>query len=123
MMPKRTLNMGLLQVLLAATVALGLARAVPVTGQDAGSPVASQDADARIENAMSAAPSDIAAAATVLDNELDDSGTFVVLREGSNGWSCFPTCPARRGMIPPATTKRGWTGTTRSWPMRTRPSP
>jgi len=100
MLPKRTLNVALLLVLLAATIALGLARSAPVAGQDAGSPVADPDTAAKIENAMSAAPSSIAEAATVLDNELDDAGKFVVLREGSNGWYCFPDVPSTPGNDP-----------------------
>ncbi len=100
MLPKRTLNVALLLVLLAATIALGLARSAPVAGQDAGSPVAGQDAAAKIENAMSAAPSSIAEAATILDNELDDAGKFVELREGSNGWYCFPDVPSTPGNDP-----------------------
>ena len=100
MLPKRTLNAALLLVLLAATIALGLARSAPVASQDAGSPAAGQDAAAKIENAMSAAPSSIAEAATILDNELDAAGKFVVLREGSNGWSCFPDVPSTPGNDP-----------------------
>jgi hypothetical protein len=44
--------------------------------------------ESKIDNAMSAAPASIAAEATITD--LD--GT--VLREGSNGWTCFPNDPA-----------------------------
>jgi len=100
MLPKRTLNVVLLLVLLAATIAVGLARSAPVAGQDAGSPVAGQDAAAKIENAMSAAPSSIADAATILDNELDDAGEFVILRDGSTGWYCFPDVPSTPGNDP-----------------------
>lgn len=54
-----------------------------------------QDAEteAKIENAMSAAPSSIAQDATILDWAFDDAGKFVVLREGSNGWNCLPGNP------------------------------
>jgi len=100
MLPKRTLNVALLLVLLATTVALELVRSAPVAGQDAGSPTAGQDAAVKIENAMSAAPSSIAEAATILDNELDDAGKFVELREGSNGWYCFPDVPSTPGNDP-----------------------
>ena len=93
MLPKRTMNVVLLLVLVAATVAVGLARSARVASQDAGSPAAGQDAAAKIANAMSAAPSSIAEKATILDNELDAAGRFVVLREGGNGWSCFPDTP------------------------------
>jgi len=100
MLPKRTLNVALLLVLLAATITLGLTRVALVAGQDTASPVAGQDAPAKIENAMSAAPSSIADAATILDNELDDAGTFVELRAGSNGWYCFPDLPSTPGNDP-----------------------
>jgi hypothetical protein len=100
MLPKRTLNVALMMVLLATTVAVGLARSGPVAGQDAGSPTASQDSAAKIESAMSAAPSSISGAATILDNEFDDAGMFVVLHEGTNGWSCFPDIPSSPGNDP-----------------------
>lgn len=45
------------------------------------------DSTAKIERAMSAAPSDISAAATIMDAD----GT--ILREGSNGWTCMPGVP------------------------------
>lgn len=96
---KRTLNVALL-VLLAATVAFGLARSTSVAGQDAGSPVVGQDAAAKIDNAMSAGPLSIAGAATILDNELDDAGKFVELRAGNNGWYCFPDVPSNPGNDP-----------------------
>ncbi len=84
MLPKRTLHMALLLALLTGTVAFGLARSQPVAGQD------DADTEAKIESAMSAAPSSIAEHATILDNQLDAEGKFVVLREGSNGWYCSP---------------------------------
>jgi hypothetical protein len=85
---KRTLNVALLLVLVVGTVAFGLARSVPVAGQD------DADAKEKIEVAMSAAPSAVAENATIYDLEVDDAGQFIVLREGSNGWSCFPDAPA-----------------------------
>jgi hypothetical protein len=90
-MPRtRTLNVALLLVLVAGTVAVGLARSGSVAGQDAASPAAGQDAAAKIASAMSAAPATVADQATILDNATDASGKFVVLREGSNGWYCLP---------------------------------
>ncbi len=73
-------------------IAVGLVSSQPAAGQD--------DADAKIESAMSAAPSTVSAEAAILDNEVDDAGKFVVLREGSNGWSCFPDIPASPGNDP-----------------------
>ncbi len=84
MLLKRAPSVPLLVVLMLGTIALGLARSAPVAGQDA------PDTQAKIENAMSAAPSTVAANATILDNEMDDAGKFVVLREGNNGWFCQP---------------------------------
>lgn len=46
-----------------------------------------ETAQVRIERAMSAAPSDISADATIMDAD----GT--ILREGSNGWTCMPGVP------------------------------
>lgn len=57
-----------------------------------------QDTDpaiqAKIENAMLAAPAAVAQDATIIDNELDADGKFIVLREGSNGWYCLPDLPS-----------------------------
>ena len=55
MLLKRTLNMALLLVVVAGTLAFGLARSAPVAGQD------DADTAAKIENAMSAAPSTVSA--------------------------------------------------------------
>ena len=94
MLLKSTRNVALLLVLGIGTLAFGLARSAPVASQD------DADVAAKIENAMSAAPSSVSANATILDNALDDTGAFVVLREGSNDWSCFPDFPASPGNDP-----------------------
>ena len=90
---KKTTHVALLVVLVLGTAAFVLAWSGPAFGQDATPPVAGPDADAKIANAMSAGPSAIAAHATILDNEMDDAGAFVVLREGDNGWFCYPDSP------------------------------
>ena len=94
MLLKSTRNVALLLVLGIGTLAFGLARSAPVASQD------DADVAAKIENAMSAAPSAISDNATILDNAMDDAGAFVVLREGSNDWSCFPDFPASPGNDP-----------------------
>jgi hypothetical protein len=94
MLLKSTRNVALLLVLGIGTLAFGLARSAPVASQDEA------DVAAKIENAISAAPSSISANATILDYEMDDSGKFVVLREGSNGWSCLPDFPGSPGNDP-----------------------
>jgi len=70
--------------LLVASVILGT---IIVTAQD------DPEIQAKIDNAMSAAPLFIAQDATILDWAFDDDGKFIVLREGTNGWSCLPGNP------------------------------
>ncbi len=94
MLRKRIVKMALLPVLVIGTLAFGLARSAPVASQD------DADTQAKIENAMRAAPLAISADATILDNELDDAGKFVVLRAGSNGWSCLPDALGTPGPDP-----------------------
>jgi hypothetical protein len=84
---KRTRNLVLLLGLGIGTVTFGLACTNAIGQDDA-------DAEAKIAMAMSAAPSTVSADATIYDLVVDDAGDFIVLREGSNGWSCFPDAPA-----------------------------
>lgn len=79
MLLNRTLKMVLLLVVGIATIVVGLARSAPVASQD------DANTEATIESAMSAAPASIAENAAIMDVD----GT-TVLREGSNGWTCFP---------------------------------
>jgi hypothetical protein len=94
MLSKRPLNLVLLLTLVTGTVALGLTRSARVAGQT------DADAAAKIASAMSAAPASVAEQATILDNALDADGTFVVLRPGSNGWSCLPDAHGTPGPDP-----------------------
>lgn len=94
MLLHRTRNVALLSVLVIATVVLGLAHSATVAGQD------DADTQAKIESAMSAAPSTVSANATIMDTEFDDAGEFVVLREGTNGWTCFIDAPGTPGIDP-----------------------
>src|SRR4051812_48637787 len=97
---KRTLNVALPLVLAIGTLGVSLAQLAPAAGQPEVTGQEDADAQAKIENAMSAAPSTVSAASTILDNELDDAGKFVVLRGGSNGWFCFPDIPSSPGNDP-----------------------
>jgi hypothetical protein len=81
MLLKSTRNVALLLIVI-ATVAFGLTHSVPVAGQD------DADTEATIESAMAAGPASIAENATIMDA---DGAT--VLREGTNGWTCFPDAP------------------------------
>ena len=94
MLRTRMPKVALLVVVGIAAIAFGLVHSVPVASQE------DADVAAKIESAMSAAPSAISDNATILDNELDDDGRFVVLRDGSTGWSCFPDIPGSPGNDP-----------------------
>jgi hypothetical protein len=83
MLLNRTLKMVLLLVVGIAIIAVGLTQSLPVAGQD------DADDEATIESAMSAAPSSIAENATIMDVDGE-----TVLREGTNGWTCFPDANA-----------------------------
>jgi hypothetical protein len=47
----------------------------------------------KISDAMSAAPSAISADATIVDWPSAAGGEMRVLRDGTNGWVCYPTSP------------------------------
>jgi hypothetical protein len=104
MLVVRILKVALLLVLVTGTVAVVLARSVESVHHHTLGAVAHQeddaDVEAKIENAMSAAPPSIAENATFLDNDVDADGAFIVLREGSNGWYCFPDYPVSPGNDP-----------------------
>jgi hypothetical protein len=83
-----------LAVLLVAVVALvGTVAAGPLFPPD-------KNVQAKIQDAMSAAPRSISEQATVFDWTMDNAGRFVVLRQGANGWSCFPDLPGTPGDDP-----------------------
>jgi hypothetical protein len=58
---------------------------------------AGETTQAKIKRALSAAPPDIAKAAKVVD--VDDQGKMTVLREGTNGFTCFPGHPGVVGDV------------------------
>ena len=72
---------GGLSTTLAATLVLGVAGTV-----------AAQSNAAKIASAMAAAPTSIANTAAVKDWP-DKTGKMATLREGSNGWVCYPARP------------------------------
>jgi hypothetical protein len=90
----------------AATGALTM---VLVAGQQPGASMPAHDMPMRgmkmttaekIANAASAAPASVSAKATVLDWPSADGARPMVLRPGSNGWSCFPDMPESKGNDP-----------------------
>ncbi len=56
--------------------------------------------DQKIANAMSAAPSSVAAKATILDWPAKEGAAPMQLRPGSNGWTCLPDMPDTQGNDP-----------------------
>jgi hypothetical protein len=65
-------------------------------------PARAQDpaTEAKIQSAMSAAPSAVAGDATIMDYSAEGGAPFVELRQGSNGWTCFPDWPVSPGNDP-----------------------
>ena len=59
-----------------------------ISGQEKGGEAKSETKEVKIARALSAAPENISKDAKVVDR--DDNGAQTVLREGSNGFTCFP---------------------------------
>ena len=55
--------------------------------------------EGKIQNAMSAAPDSVSAAATIMDWPATEGGEFSQLRAGTNGWVCYPSTPAPAGAV------------------------
>jgi hypothetical protein len=94
------------------TLAFSLAVVAALVGCDANTQTSASDEskaaaksktseeDAKIESAMSAAPTAIAKDATIVDYPAKAGQPLVELREGSNGWTCFPDWQATPGNDP-----------------------
>ncbi len=54
----------------------------------------------KIRNAMAAGPASISSKATIMDWPAGEGGKPVVVREGSNGWVCYPDFPGTKGNDP-----------------------
>jgi len=77
-----------------ALLCVGVVACTSATGEET--------AEQKIERAMSAAPSDISANATIMDMD----GT--ILREGSNSWTCLPGVPLIPGDNHPMCNDAPW---------------
>src|SRR5438876_10990318 len=64
--------------------------------------------EAKIKNAMSAAPMSIAKDATIMDFPEAEGGAMATLREGTNGWTCLPNDPSTPANDPMCLDKMGW---------------
>jgi hypothetical protein len=81
-------------LVIAMLLVLGVAGYTPPAGaQEPGV----QD---KIESAMSAAPIAIARDATILDYPAQAGQPFIELRQGTNGWTCYPDRPGSPGNDP-----------------------
>jgi hypothetical protein len=67
---------------------------------------AQPDDTALIASATSAAPKAIGDGATVV--RMDDKGQVVVVRKGTNGWTCMPDDPSTPGNDPMCMDANGW---------------
>jgi hypothetical protein len=93
-LPRRLLALGLLTAGLAACQSerIELAEAAVVS--------VATDEQAKIANAMSAAPEAISRDATILDWPQTAGGEMRQLRAGTNGWVCLPDRPDTEGNDP-----------------------
>jgi hypothetical protein len=62
-----------------------------------GSMAHAETREAKVKRALSAAPGDVAKSAKVMD--MDEQGKVTVLREGTNGFTCFPGHPEKIGDV------------------------
>jgi len=76
----------------ALLLAVGACSKQPAPQQQAAQPAgpAKGTPEWKIQNAMSAAPAEIASAATVMDWPATPNGAMSQLRAGTNGWTCLP---------------------------------
>ena len=63
--------------------------------------------EAKIIEALAAAPESVAKNATALDYPEKEGGEPIELRKGSNDWTCFPDYPASPGKDPMCVDKQG----------------
>jgi hypothetical protein len=102
------MNRTFLIIVLVTCLALGLSACVPApTPVPAPPPMPAPAAEsptpdtaARIANAMSAAPPVIAGSATILDWPAKEGDPMVVLRQGTNNWTCIADWPVSPGNDP-----------------------
>jgi hypothetical protein len=82
---------------------------------------AQADREAKIQNAMSAAPPSIAEQATIRDWPAEEDGEMPVLREGSSAWTCLPDMPNTPGNDPMCLDEP-WLKWADAWMSKTEPN-
>jgi len=63
--------------------------------------------EAKIQDALSAAPESLREDATVMDFPEAEGGSLIELQQGTNGWTCLPDYPASPGKDPMCLDKSG----------------
>ena len=63
--------------------------------------------EAKIQDALSAAPESLRKDATVMDFPEKEGGNLIELQRGTNGWTCLPDYPASPGKDPMCLDKSG----------------
>ena len=86
----RNLIAGILVIHLASMLA---------SAQEKNAETKTETKEAKIARALSAAPANVSEGAKVIDR--DNNGAETVLRDGSNGFTCFPGHPGVVGDAPP----------------------
>ncbi len=88
-------RIALLNILLLALAAVGSAQSA---SQKESAPKGKQPAGKtkawKVQNAMSAAPRAIAKNATIVDQPGKEGGEMLVIRKGTNDWTCMPDDPS-----------------------------
>lgn len=79
----------------------------------------------KIQNAMSAAPPELAGSATIMDWPETEDGEMRELRAGTNGWTCMPSTPEvfeQRGVVEdPMCLDEPWLAFISAWVNREEP--
>lgn len=63
--------------------------------------------EAKIQEALQAAPESLRAGATVMDFPEKEGGEMIELKNGTNGWTCLPDLPSSPGKDPMCLDKTG----------------
>ena len=63
--------------------------------------------DAKIQQALSAAPESVGKDATIMDFPTEAGKDLMELKKGTDGWTCFPDYPASPGKDPMCVDKQG----------------
>lgn len=82
-------------VIVLAGCVVGAQQAAPAAQPQAAK--AKMSAQAKIQQAMRAAPPDVAKNATIMDWPEKEGGQMKQLRAGTNGWMCMPSTPSQFG--------------------------